>query len=234
MRALSFFIGGFLPYLVAAAFLVGMAYRVYAWLRAPQPGKMTLFPTQQGSTLREVLAEILLFPSLFRGDRVLWGFSWVFHATLALVFLGHWRVITRLPDQALLATGMSESGIDRMSSVVGGAAGIVLLATGIVLLMRRITIHRVRDISGAGDFFSLLLIIAIISTGNLMRLTAHFDLAQTREWALSLLLFSPSVPGNSTFLVHALLAQVLIAYIPCSKLLHFGGIFFTQALVKRR
>jgi nitrate reductase gamma subunit len=36
------------------------------------------------------------------------------------------------------------------------------------------------------------------------------------------------------FLLHALLAQILILYIPFSKILHFGGVFFTQALVHRR
>jgi len=66
-----------------------------------------------------------------------------------------------------------------------------------------------------------------------MRFGARFDLAQTRTWALSLLTFSPEIPANGTFLIHALMAILLIMYIPFSKVLHFGGIFFTQTLVKR-
>jgi nitrate reductase gamma subunit len=121
-----------------------------------------------------------------------------------------------------------------MSSVAGGAAGVVLLATGLLLLIRRLTIPRVREISGVPDFLAPLLLIAIIFTGDLMRFGAHFDLEQTRLWAWSLVTFSPIVPSNTLFLSHALLAMVLIMYMPFSKILHFGGIFFTQTLVKRR
>jgi nitrate reductase gamma subunit len=121
-----------------------------------------------------------------------------------------------------------------MSSTSGGAAGVILLASAILLLARRFALTRVREISGAGDFVALLLILGIIATGDLLRFGPHFDLAQTREWAWSLLRFSPVVPRNNpTFLVHAFLALLLIAYIPFSKVLHFGGIFFSQTVLRR-
>ena len=233
MNALGFFVGGVLPYVTILVFLIGMAYRFRSWFTTPQPGKMTLFPAPK-SMGSSVIAETFFFPSLFRGDKVLWAFAWIFHATLALVFLGHVRVFTGLADRMLMSLGMSPDAINTMSSSVGGAAGIVLLATGVLLLLRRMTIKRVREISGVPDFFALLLLIAIIGTGDLMRFGTHFDLAQTHEWTWSLLTFSPKVPQNGMFLVHALLAMLLIIYIPFSKVLHFGGIFFTHALVKRR
>jgi nitrate reductase gamma subunit len=121
-----------------------------------------------------------------------------------------------------------------MSALGGGIAGILLLATGLLLLLRRISVRRVRDISGFPDFSTMILLIAIIVTGDLMRFGAHFDLEQTRVWTVSILAFSPVVPKNSGFLLHAFLAMLLIIYIPFSKILHFGGIFFTQALVRRR
>ena len=112
--------------------------------------------------------------------------------------------------------------------------GTVLLVTGVALLVRRLTVQRAREISSSGDFFALLLLLAIIMSGNVMRFGGeHFDLATTRVWAASLLAFSPQVPQNGAFLIHALLGQLLFMYIPFSKILHFGGIFFTQALVKR-
>jgi nitrate reductase gamma subunit len=231
--AFAFFVGGILPYLTVLIFIVGMGYRFYVWLKTPQPGKMTLFPAPDSAT-GGVLAETLFFPSLFKGDKVLWSFSWVFHVTLALVFLGHIRVFSSFVDGILLALGTSPEGIDTMSAIAGGAAGIILFVTGVLLLLRRLTVQRVREISGIPDFFALLLLIAIIGTGDLMRFGAHFDLEQTRTWAVSLSTFSPVVPQNGVFLVHALLAMLLIIYIPFSKILHFGGIFFTQALVRRR
>lgn len=214
-------------------FVVGMVWRFRTWFKTPQPGKMTLFPASDNPT-RQVIAEAVFFPSLFRGDRVLWMFAWIFHATLALVFLGHLRVITGLVDRTLLAAGFSTEHIAFMSGTVGGIAGVILLATGIMLLIRRVTIARVRQVSGIPDFFALLLLIAIIITGDTMRFGAHFDLAQTRVWAWSLLSLSPEVPQNGMFLLHAFLALVFIMYIPFSKILHFGGIFFTQSLIRRR
>jgi nitrate reductase gamma subunit len=232
VNTFAFVVGAVLPFIVLPAFAAGMSYRFWTWFKTPQPAKMTLFPAG-GSTFREVLAETLLFPSLFKGDRVLWSFAWVFHATLVLVFLGHIRVFSGAIDRILESAGMQPKGIDLMSSLAGGAAGILLLATGLLLLIRRITLPRVREITGIPDILAPLLVVVIIATGDLLRFAAPFDLEQTRVWAASLLSFSPVVPRNGMFLLHLTLAQLLIVFIPFSKILHFGGIFFTQALIKR-
>lgn len=234
MRGFAFFVGGVLPYIVVPVFVIGMIYRLYVWLKAPQPGKMTLFPAPKGSTAKGVLAEVLFFPSLFRGDRGLWTMSWIFHVTLALVFVGHFRVVTGLIDGMLMSMGMSKEGVHWMSSTVGGAAGIVMGATLLLLFFRRLTSQRVREITRFSDLFALALLVTIVLTGDMMRFGGHFELTQTHVWAASLLTFAPVVPENGLFLLHALLAQILIIYIPFSKILHFGGIFFTQALVQRR
>ena len=233
MDVFAFLVGGILPYLTVLVFIVGMVYRISVWLKTPQPGKMTLFPAPDSPT-GGVLTEILFFPSLFKGDKILWFFSWFFHVTLALVFLGHIRVFASFVDEILLALGMSPEGFDTMSAGAGGVAGIILFATGVLLLLRRVAVQRVREISGIPDFFALLLLIAIICTGDIMRFGAHFDLEQTRIWAKSLITFSPVTPQNSMFLVHALMAMLLIIYIPFSKILHLGVIFFTQSLVRGR
>ena len=147
--------------------------------------------------------------------------------------LGHLRVITGLIDSVMLAMGMSAEGINGLSATAGGAAGIVLMLTAILLLVRRFTIPRVREITLAPDVVALLLLLAIILSGNAMRFGAHFDLAETRVWAWSLLTFSPTVPASGGFLLHAFFGFLLLMYIPFSKVMHFGGIFFTQTLVKR-
>ena len=234
MSTFASFVGGIMPGMAILVFVIGMISRFRIWIKTPQPGTMTLFPATDHPN-RAILAEAVFFPSLFRGDRVLWFFAWLFHATLALVFLGHLRVFSGFIDNTLMALGMSAEGIKTMSSMAGGSAGVILVTTGVLLLVRRLTMQRVREISGVPDFFALLLLIAITITGNMMRFGAHhFDLELTRIWAGSLLTFSPQVPQNGLFLVHALLAMILIMYIPFSKILHFGGIFFTQNLIKRR
>ena len=55
---------------------------------------------------------------------------------LALILLGHLRVFTNV-DSLLMALGMSEEGIQTMSSVAGGAAGIVILLAGLLRFFSR-------------------------------------------------------------------------------------------------
>jgi nitrate reductase gamma subunit len=217
-----------------SVFVLGMVYRFYVWFTTPQPGKLALTPAPE-STFRGVLAEALFFPSLFKGDKVLWIFSWIFHVTLVFVFFGHLRAVTGLMDAAMRAVGISAGGIDTISAVFGGAFGIILLATGVPLLVRRIGVKRVREASGLPDYFALLLVIIVIATGDIIRFGPHFDVASARAWIHSVFAFSPAVPAGLgwPFLLHTSFAFLLIMYMPFSKILHFGGIFFTQAIMKR-
>src|SRR3989304_6607410 len=116
-------VGVVLPYVAVLVFLAGMIYRLYTWKKLASP-PMTLFPappTEARNTLN-TLQEVLFFKSLFSGDRVLWCFAWAFHAVLALIVLGHFRVFTNV-DAILRAVGMSEENIQAMSSTAAGAGG---------------------------------------------------------------------------------------------------------------
>jgi nitrate reductase gamma subunit len=222
-------VGVILPPVTFVIFVAAMMSRLLTWNRLPQPG-MTLFPTTPGGTAKGVLKETLFFPSLFRGDRLLWLLSWLFHAMLALILIGHLRVVTDFP--ALWAALHVDA--DVMSGVVGGAAGVMIMVMVVLLIARRFAVSRVREISVPADYFALFLILAIILTGNAMRFLGHFDLAETRGYFASLVMLQwPVVPENGWFLAHFFLGQVLLVYIPFSKILHFGGVFFTQAALKR-
>lgn len=231
---MNYIVLGMLPYITMAVFIVGMAYRLYVWSKTPQPGAMTLFPApKDGSGLFfGVLKESLFFPSLLKGDKLLWVFAWVFHITLALIFVGHIRVFTDFP--ALWeALGINA---EQMSAISGGVAGIVIAIFAVLLLLRRVVILRVREISNFSDFLALLLIIAILTTGNLMRFGEHFDLEITRTYFSQMLTFSltaSAIPQSGMFMLHFLLAQILIMFLPFSKILHFGGIFFTQTVIQK-
>ncbi len=156
--------------------------------------------------------------------------SWLFHAALALVFVGHLRVVTDFP--ALWSALHIDA--DVMSVVVGGAAGATIMVMIVLLIARRFAVERVREISAPSDYFALFLILAIVLTGNAMRIGGHFDLAATRQYFASLVMLRwPMVPENGWFLAHLFLGQVLLLYIPFSKIMHFGGVFFTQAAIKR-
>ncbi|MFC1477318.1 respiratory nitrate reductase subunit gamma [candidate division KSB1 bacterium] len=235
MTVFSYIVFVILPFVTIVAFLGGMLYRIRIWMKLPKPG-MTLFPGGKEGTLGGVLKETLFFPGLFRADKVFWGGAWLFHVLLALIFLGHLRVFTGVIDTLLLRVfGMGAEGVNTMSATSGGAAGILIFILTLYLMFRRLTIQRVKEISSLGDYIALLLITAILLSGNYMRFsTPHFDLETTRVYFTGLFTFSSlTFPENNMFLLHFLLAQLLIIYIPFSKILHFGGIFFSQTLIRR-
>jgi nitrate reductase gamma subunit len=202
------------------------------------PGAITLFPApRSGSEMfGEVIKETFLFPSLFKGDKSLWSMAWFFHLTLALIVVGHVRVFTGIIDNILMSGGMSAEAINQMSASVGGAAGLIIMVTALLLIIRRLAIGRVREISNPADYLALLLILAILVTGNAMRFGAHFELAETRLYFSQLFTFSLAglaIPQNGMFQLHFVLVQLLVIYVPFSKILHFGGIFFTQTVIKK-
>jgi nitrate reductase gamma subunit len=232
-QSFPFVVAAVLPYLAVAVFLAGVIYRLAVWKRLPQPGTMTLYPSN-GSGAAPLVKEALLFPSLFRGDRFLWTLAWLFHATLAIAFVGHLRVLTALLDQALGGLGIGPATVGALSTIAGGTAGVLLLVALAGFLIRRLVVRRVREISTAPDFLALLLLTAVITSGNLMRWTGAGDhVLEARAWFGSLLSLSPVVPRSGSLLLHAFCAELLILYVAFSKLMHFGGFFLTFALTKR-
>lgn len=231
-------VGVILPYVALLVFTVGMIYRIYTWRKLASP-TMTLFPAppDEKASAVNTLQEVVLFKSLFRGDRTLWLFAWSFHAVLALIAVGHLRVFAPV-DAILKAVGMSEDSIRTMSAGAGGAAGILILIALLLLLVRRMTVQRVKEVTGPADYLALGLIGVIIITGDIMRFGGeHFDLALTRQYFGALATFS-SVAGmkaleNGMFVFHMFLALVLIMAIPFSKILHLGGIFFTHQMIRK-
>lgn len=226
-------VGTVLPYIAVVAFVGGIFYRLSVWKKAPQPGKLTLYPSK-GWRFTSALIEAVLFPSIYKSDKLFWVLAWSFHAALVLAFLGHFRVVTSLVDTTLFTFGLSIEGINLLSAVGGGIAGIALIISISAIFLRRTFLTRVREISGIPDFFALFLLVAVIATGNFMRFHAgNIDLSETRTWAFSLLSFSPVAPAHPAVLAHAFAAELLFLYIAFSKLMHFGGFFFTFPIVRR-
>ena len=214
MGSMSFLAGNVLPYLVLLIFVVGMARQFWIWTHLARPG-MTLFPAPaKGGAAKEVVIESLFFRNLMKSDKVFWAGAWIFHATLALIILGHTRVFSGLPDLLMSKLGMSEEAILAMSGYSGGAAGIIIFLALLFLLLRRLGTQRVREISSPADFAAVILILAIIFTGNLMRFgEVHFDLSQTHTYFAGLATFSrPALPGGAAFVTHFLLVQLLVLF----------------------
>jgi nitrate reductase gamma subunit len=99
------------------------------------------------------------------------------------------------------------------------------------LLLRRLTMERLRYISTFGDYFAMALLLLVIATGNQMRFMGRLDLAQARLFVSGLLTLHPvPAPSDSAFVAHVLLVCALLIYIPFSKLVHLGGLAFSPTL----
>ena len=232
MIEIRFFVGQLMPYFTILVFLIGITYKISKWIKAAQ-GKITLYPASSTPVekWKRIIKEVLVFQSLFEGNKPLWFGTWIFHASLALIIIGHFRVVTDFP-LIWNALGIGKDDVNTMSAVLGGGAGIIILIMGLYLLFRRLTVEKVKEISDGEDYFTLFLILAIIITGDIMRFITHFDLMLSREYFSALFTFQKATPpADSAFLLHYFLGLVLIIYIPFSKFLHIPGLFLSKSII---
>lgn len=229
-----FFIGQIFPYLAAGIFLVGMIWRVGTWLRVPVPFQLTLspVPVTMSGRIWTVGKELLLFSSLWRGDRGLWLWAWLMHATLAMVIVGHIVGISNIGLQ-FTAMGFTASQSLALSAFMGTSTGIVMLAALCVLLYRRTAVPEVKRLSDPSDYFDLLLILSIVVSGLHMRMTSlDVDLMAIRAYLGGIISFQPTpIPKEWIFVSHFFLVNMLLIYIPFSKLMHLAGSFVNRAML---
>jgi nitrate reductase gamma subunit len=227
-------VGKVLPFVTLIALVVGLTYRIRRWQKAAV-ANMALYPgaSPNRSTMwRRVLSEIVLFSTFRKEHRDLWSKTWIFHGALVLIVLGHSRLFTDWPLRVLL--GMSEHQVHLLSAWSGGILGIAAMVTCLMLLYRRLTVQRVREISTGEDYLVMILLALVLITGNVMRFLTHFDVTVAQTYFASLFTFTAiQVPADRMFLLHYLLVQILLIYLPFGKLLHIPGIFFSKPLMAK-
>jgi nitrate reductase gamma subunit len=187
--------------------------------------------------------EIFCFRSLFRNTKAelkeggklsyemekwLWLGAIAFHYSFLVVIIRHLRFFTE-PVPFFVTLTETLDGFLQVGLPGIAISGFVLLAAVSYLFLRRILIPQLKYISLAADFFPLFLIMGIAISGILMKHFAKVDVTATKELAMGLVTFQPSVPDGigGIFYVHLFLVSILMAYFPFSKLMHLGGIFFS-------
>ncbi|HSC96322.1 MAG TPA: respiratory nitrate reductase subunit gamma [Burkholderiales bacterium] len=209
-------------YLATAALAGGVAYRCWVYARTPQPLKIPIPPaptTRRGVALR-MLVEATLFRSLFRSNKWIWLFGWIFHVALAAVLARHLRYFTE-PVWAWVA----------LIQPFGLYAGFAMLAGLAGLWARRFLVDRVRYISSPSDHLMLALLVAIAASGLAMKYLAHTDIVALKAFFLGLMVFDwQELPADPVLLIHLALVAALMTVFPLSKLLHAPGIFFSPSL----
>jgi nitrate reductase gamma subunit len=211
-------------------------------------------PKGTGGVVLRMLFEVLTFRSLFRNTRLeyvrtqdgpkinyewekwLWLAALVFHYSFLVIFLRHFRFFMEpVPGFVHLLEsldGFMQAGLLPISGL--GVPGVyltnmLLMLGATYLLVRRLYIPQIRYLSLPADYFPLFLILALGTTGILMRYLIRVDVVKVKELAVGLFKFSPTVPEGIgvLFYIHLFLISVLIAYFPFSKLTHLAGVFLS-------
>ncbi len=208
-------------YAAAAIGVLGLARKIYVFARTPQPLKIptTPAPTTRAGVVWRMLKEVTVFESLFKSNKWIWLFGWVFHACLFAELAWHLRYFTEpvpffVPwlHWFTVFTGL------------GMAAGLV------GLWARRFLVDRVRYISNLSDHLMLALLAAITASGLAMKYFAHTDIVAVKAFFLGLLRFDwQPLPADPVLLVHLTLVAILMMVFPVSKLLHAPGVFFSPS-----
>ena len=209
-------------YAAAATLAGGVAWKCWVYARTPQPLKIPIPPaptTRRGVVLR-LLMEVVLFRSLFRSNKWIWLFGWLFHVALLAVLARHLRYFTE-PVWAWVA----------LIQPFGLYAGFAMLAGLGGLWARRFLVDRVRYISSPSDHLMLALLAAIAASGLAMKYLAHTDIVALKAFFLGLMAFDwQPLPADPALLVHLALVAALMIVFPVSKLLHAPGVFFSPSL----
>ncbi len=209
-----------LLFYAATTLLVGgVAYKIWVYARTPQPLKIptTPAPTTRLGVVVRMVKEVTVFESLFKSNKWIWLFGWVFHLCLFAELLWHLRYFTEpvwffvpLLDWFIVFTGF------------GMLAGL----TG--LWARRFLVDRVRYISAPSDHLMLVLLVGIAASGLTMKYLAHTDIVALKAFFLGLMYFSwQPLPADPVLLAHLTLVSILMMVFPVSKLLHAPGVFFS-------
>lgn len=199
--------------------ILGVANKIYIYAKIPAPLKIPTTPapvTQQGVILR-MAQEVFLFKSLFRADKLLWIVSLIFHYSMLLIVLRHFRYVVE-----------SMGGFLSFIQPFGKYAGFLFVFALAILLLRRFLIDRVRYISSPSDSAMLLLFIAIGCSGLFMSFVSHTDIVLVKAFFIGLVRFDwQPLPTDFILLLHLGLVAILMLIFPISKLLHAPGIFFS-------
>jgi len=201
-------------------------------------------PSGTLGVLGRMALEVFFFRSLFRnlktqlndGPRLtygeakwLWLAGMAFHYSFLVILIRHLRFFMIPVPEAIQTISALDSFL-QVGTPLLYLTDLVLLAAVTYLFIRRVTLQQVRYISLIGDYFPLFLILAIATSGVLMRYFIKTDIVSVKMLTMGLVSFSPAVPPasiGSVFYIHLFLLCVLFAYFPFSKLVHMAGVFMS-------
>ena len=211
-------------YVAFVLLIAGLAYKIRQYWITPAPLKIptTPAPTTRGGVVFRMAREVVLFESLFKSNKWIWLFGYMFHVGLALVLLRHLRYFVD-------TTSFIWSWVPLISPI-GMYASFAMVIGLLGLWARRIVVERIRYITGPSDHLMLALLVGIGMSGMMMTFVVHTDIVAVKVFFLGLMRFSiQPLPTDPLLLLHLGLVAILMIVFPLSKLLHAPGVFFSPS-----
>lgn len=206
-------------YFATVFLVVGLVLRIKTYAQTPAPLKIPTMPaprTETGVVFR-LFREVAFFESLFRSNKWIWLFGFMFHFGMLLVLLRHLRYFT---EPVWFWVNWVQP--------FGKYAAFAMLAGLLGLWARRFLVARVRYITTPSDHLMLALLVGIAMSGMGMTFLVHTDIVSVKAFFLGLLHLSPQpLPADPLLLTHLGLVAILLIVFPISKLLHAPGVFFS-------
>ena len=206
-------------YAATAILAAGLVFKVVQYARTPAPLKIatTPAPVTTGGVVARMAREVVLFESLFKSNKWIWLFGYMFHGALLLAMMRHLRYFTHpVWDWVVLVQPF------------GMYAGFAMLAGLGALWFRRIFVQRIRYISGPSDHLMLILLLGITGSGLAMNYVARTDIVALKQFMLGLMRFDwQPMPAEPVLMAHLGMVIALMIIFPFSKLLHAPGLFFS-------
>jgi nitrate reductase gamma subunit len=209
----------------------GSYYEESNWWTKPREVSLT-------SEVKEMSKEIFAIQSLYRHNRSLWYFSFPFHIGLYLLtgFCGLLILGAIAQGLNVGVTALSYSILGRLIFYLTLFAGVVGWVLGIIgslgLLLSRMIRAELRNYSTRGDYFNLLLLLALFLCGLLSWLTADKTFSLLRWFTAKFYIFKPTPELPVITSVQLYLAAAFFAYLPFTHMTHFVGKYFTYHKVR--
>lgn len=206
-------------YVATVLIVVGTGLKIRKYAKTPAPLKIptTPAPTTRGGVWARMFREVVFFESLFKSNKWIWLFGYLFHFGMLLVLLRHFRYFAQ--PVWFWVEIIQPFGVYASFAMVIGLAG---------LWARRFLVERIRYISSPSDHLMLALLLAIGLSGMGMKFVAKTDIVAVKIFFQGLMRFQNNdLPSSPLLLIHLGLVAALMIIFPISKLLHAPGLFFS-------
>ena len=229
----SFFVTK-LPFITIAVFTLGVAYRLQRWLSAPKGPAGP--PINWSSAIKYAVLDVVLFRKTYKTDKPMWLVLVLFHIGVGGILFGHMRGFHLWSASMfeVLGHGFAEF----MVHILPVYMGWMFLATQLYLLYRRIRFEGRQLQSLTNDYVALIILIIASILGQGMRIFPPEAIpAETYSVIFIprlIVLHLEKVPSHHWFFWHTLFTQLLVMYLPWSKLVHVISGIVTSALYGSR